>query len=261
MAINSSQLDVVGIFYEDTPTLKEVIQNDSGTALQRQHLSARDQAEVDFFGLYIDCQHSQYDISMSVPRGWFSTAECMDELLMRKAELILVYGTSIIKGPIIHRYKNHILNLHLGLSPYYRGSGTNYFPFVNREPEYCGATYMYLDSGIDTGEIIHQIRPLILSVDSFHQLSNRFLIRAFQAYIIIAANHACLELPSSLSQSYDHNRTRLLYKDKDFTPESVKMLYSNFNSGMLEEYLENFQARVSKVPLVQQKFLQVEGNK
>ena len=69
---------------------------------------------------------------------------------------ILVYGTSIIKGELVNYFTGKILNLHLGISPYYRGSGTNYFPFVNNEPEYAGCTFMYLDHGIDTGEIIHQ---------------------------------------------------------------------------------------------------------
>ena len=40
---------------------------------------------------------------------------------------------------------NKILNLHLGISPYYKGSGTNYFPLVNNEPQYVGATFMFLD--------------------------------------------------------------------------------------------------------------------
>ena len=93
--------------------------------------------------------------------------------------------------------RNKILNLHLGLSPYYRGAGTNYFPFVNNEPEYVGSTFMYLDEGIDTGEIIHQIRPLINITDSFHQLSNRFLIHSFKTYSKIAERnlHFGLEDP------------------------------------------------------------------
>jgi methionyl-tRNA formyltransferase len=61
------------------------------------------------------------------------------------------------------------------LSPYYRGSGTNFFPFVNNEPEYVGATFMYIDEGIDTGEIIHQIRPTIFLGDTIHHVGNRLI--------------------------------------------------------------------------------------
>jgi len=46
----------------------------------------------------------------------------------------------------------------LGLSPYYLGSGTNYWPLVNEKPEFVVATFMHIDTDIDTEEIIHQIR-------------------------------------------------------------------------------------------------------
>ena len=167
--------------------------------------------------------------------------------------MILVYGTSIIKGKIINQFKNKILNVHLGISPYYRGSGTNYFPFVNNEPEYCGATYMYLDEGVDTGEIIHQIRPDIFSVDSFHHLSNRFLIKVFKTFRKVAENIENISLKDNFLKH--KNNKRIFIKRSDFSEESVKILYENFANGMIKKYLMNKQLRDSKVPLIEQKFL------
>ena len=53
-------------------------------------------------------------------------------------------------------FSRKFLNVHLGLSPYYRGSGTNVWPLINTEPDMVGAT-LCIDAGIDNGEIIHQI--------------------------------------------------------------------------------------------------------
>ena len=149
------------------------------------------------------------------------------------------------------------MNLHLGLSPYYRGAGTNYFPFVNNEPEYAGSTFMYLDEGIDTGEIIHQIRPMINITDSFHQLSNRFLIHSFKTYSKIAERNLQFGLKDPVINNTYKNNKRLVYKKSDFSGESVIQMYSNFQNGMLDQYLLNQKDRCSNVPIREQDWLTI----
>ena len=58
---------------------------------------------------------------------------------------------------------------------------------------------MYLDHGIDTGEIIHQVRPIINRNDSFHQLSNRFLKTSFELFIFTILNNIFSAPPESTS--------------------------------------------------------------
>ena len=38
-----------------------------------------------------------------------------------------------------------MINVHLGLSPYYKGSATNFWPFVNNELQFLGVTFMVTD--------------------------------------------------------------------------------------------------------------------
>ena len=76
-----------------------------------------------------------------------------------RPDVVLVFGTGILREPLLSAFDGRIINIHLGLSPYYRGAGTNFWPLVNREPEYVGATIHYLDAGIDTGPIISHARP------------------------------------------------------------------------------------------------------
>ena len=71
-----------------------------------------------------------------------------------RPDVVLVFGTGILREPLLSAFDGRIINIHLGLSPYYRGAGTNFWPLVNREPEYVGATIHYLDAGIDTGPIL-----------------------------------------------------------------------------------------------------------
>lgn len=247
---DSTKLKVEKAFYEQGNLFNKLVYKKNVNTLQKNHLMARDQAEEDVFGLFMD---KDLEISNIVERGWFSSDKCFDLVREINPDLILVYGTSIIKGPIINYFKNKILNVHLGLSPYYRGAGTNYFPFVYDEPEYCGATYMFLDEGIDTGKIIHQIRPDIFEVDSFHQLSNRFLIKVFKTYRIISENIKEISLKDK-NPKYE-NKKRILIKISDFSEESVQRLYKNFTNGMIKNYLHNKHLRDYKVPLIEQKWL------
>ena len=112
-------------------------------------------------------------------KDYLSSDIFLNQIIKLKPDLILVYGTSIIKGNFIKIFDKKIINIHLGLSPYYRGSGTNFFPFVNNEPEFCGVTFMFLDAGVDTGNIIHQIRPNIKAFDNFHEICNKLLSEMF----------------------------------------------------------------------------------
>jgi len=244
----SRHLNVVAVFHEQKALIQPRQEHSLNSQILVDHLDLRLQSELDFFGLYLD-QDPVPTLIKEVREGWLSSDECLDELRQHGVDLIMVYGSSIIKGDILNRYHSRILNLHLGLSPYYRGSGTNFFPFVNNEPEYAGATFMYLDAGVDTGPIIHQIRPELSTADSFHQLSNRFLIRAFNIYIQIAEGFSDVTAESESYRDVRFGDKRLLYRRSDFTPETVEMLSANFRDGMIESYLAHREERISKAPI------------
>ena len=112
---------------------------------------------------------------------------------------------------------------------------------------------MYLDDGVDTGEIIHQIRPLILDGDSFFQLSFRFLVKAFKIYLKIAENLDALETDIHLDIGKLPEREFLVYKRKDFTLDSLRRLYQNLESGMISRYVHQADARCKSAPIIQQK--------
>ena len=69
-----------------------------------------------------------------------------------KPALIIVYGTGLIKQEIID-IAPKIMNLHLGMSPFYRGTATTLWPYYDKRPEMNGCTIMKLDDGIDSGDI------------------------------------------------------------------------------------------------------------
>jgi len=61
------------------------------------------------------------------------------------------YGP-ILKDPLVSHYKDRIVNLHATYLPYGKGIGTTFFGFLAGTP--AGVSLHFIDSGIDTGDIL-----------------------------------------------------------------------------------------------------------
>jgi methionyl-tRNA formyltransferase len=78
----------------------------------------------------------------------------------------------IFKKEVIDIPSNKIINCHAGKLPYYRGRNILNWALINDEKEF-GVTVHYVDSGIDTGDIILQRVYFINDDDSYSTLLNR----------------------------------------------------------------------------------------
>lgn len=75
--------------------------------------------------------------------------------LLEDVDFIISYGyRHIIKNDVLDRFLNRAINLHISLLPWNRGADPNLWSFLEDTPK--GVTIHYLDSGIDTGDILAQ---------------------------------------------------------------------------------------------------------
>ena len=72
-------------------------------------------------------------------------------------DLIMVLGGSVLRHPVIQTAKK-VVNLHMGLSPHYRGAVANQFAVLRRDAGRIGNTIHYVTNGVDTGDIIARIQ-------------------------------------------------------------------------------------------------------
>ena len=85
-----------------------------------------------------------------------------------ESDLYVVFGASYIKGELCeHLVSNHTYNIHMGVSPHYRGSSTNFWAMYDKHPEYVGATIHVLTKGLDSGPIVCHAFPVLEAVDPF----------------------------------------------------------------------------------------------
>lgn len=159
-----------------------------------------------------------------------------------------VYGSSIIKEPLLSAIpKGRFVNLHLGLSPYYRGSGTNFWPLANNEPEYVGATLLHIDAGIDTGDIITHVRPKFSVDDTAHTIGCKTIMEGGYALKkILSVLQRGEQLPRVKQWECSDEK---IYRRKDFSDGVIRKYHANLQAGMMEKYLRGGEKKIKLVSL------------
>jgi len=215
-------------------------------AVIRRHFAARDESEARYFAADSSLRVAPGAVHRTVAAGGCSDPAEVSLMAAVRPDVVLVFGTGILREPVLSAFDGRILNIHLGLSPYYRGAGTNFWPLVNREPEFVGATIHYLDAGIDTGPILSHVRPSIERGDGPHDIGNKTIVAAAAALLQAAAAHV-----SGAARAVPQWSGGRLYQRKDFSADAVGTLYRNFETGMIDEYLDARASRDAALRLIE----------
>ena len=73
-----------------------------------------------------------------------------------KSDVYVVFGSSFIKGELIDfLVKQNAINIHAGVSPYYRGTDCNFWALYDTNPHLVGATIHLLSKRLDSGPILY----------------------------------------------------------------------------------------------------------
>ncbi|WP_108814267.1 formyltransferase family protein [Loktanella sp. Alg231-35] len=236
------RLDVVASYCEgnEKSLTRRVADDPDATDLMRAHTQARAQSEHDFFGMAtaIMGDHSR---PIQIAKGDINSAHVSTQIQAVAPDVIVCYGTSIIKGALLQTPVGLFMNVHLGLSPYYRGSGTNVFPLIDNALDLVGATFMHIDEGIDTGKIIHQIRADYCVGDSVHSVGNRLIAKMCHVAADIAANH------DALTDEPQPKGEGKLHKQADFDAEACEQLYAALTPFRVLAHNERRDAELPKI--------------
>tara|TARA_B100001175_G_scaffold314786_1_gene324877 strand:+ start:50787 stop:51524 length:738 start_codon:yes stop_codon:yes gene_type:complete len=72
-----------------------------------------------------------------------------------KSDYYLVFGSSYIKGDLLRFLKKKkAINIHMGISPYYKGTDCNFWALMDGNKKFVGATIHYLSEKLDGGPIL-----------------------------------------------------------------------------------------------------------
>jgi len=101
-----------------------------------------------------------------------------------KSDIYVVFGSSYIKGELVdYLVKQKAINIHMGISPYYRGTDCNFWALYDDNPHLVGATIHMLSKGLDSGPMLYHAMSNIKSnpfeytmsavKSAFHSISER----------------------------------------------------------------------------------------
>ena len=239
--------DLVGVWQEEKSFHPErYARNDIEERVITEHFAKRDESEERYFPA-----HGAVSASLNtrrVPPGACNDPAEIEQMSALQPAVVLVFGTGMLRDRVLTMFAGRIINIHLGLSPYYRGSGTNFWPLVNREPEYVGATIHCLDPRLDYGSILTHARPAIDRGDGPHDIGNKAILRA--AEVALQAAASLLAGNTGILPQWTKGR---LYQRKHFSADAVRRLYRNVETGMIDEYLAHRASRDAALRLIELK--------
>ena len=164
-----------------------------------------------------------------------------------RPDLIAVLGSSVISPKVISVPPVGAINLHSGLSPYYRGTWSYGWPIVNNEPEYIGATVHHVDPGIDTGDIIFQTRPVLDERDDLNTIFLKVIAEGME--LVEDAIDVMMRKGVAVSHTQP-KETGKLYRTKDFTADVARRCLARIKGGVMGRYNEVKQSADARVPLL-----------
>ncbi len=73
-----------------------------------------------------------------------------------KSDIYLVFGSSYIKGELVDfLVSQKAINIHAGVSPYYRGTDCNFWALYDNNPHLVGSTIHLLSKSLDSGPMLY----------------------------------------------------------------------------------------------------------
>jgi hypothetical protein len=166
-----------------------------------------------------------------------------DELNTEKTEkflsnysncILLSYGIHKLNNSILNIFGDKAFNIHGGLSPWFRGNATLFWPFYFLKPQYAGMTIHRLTSKLDGGDILHHSLPDLVYGDGIHDTACRAVVKV--------ADDLC-----KIFEFYDNGKILNCVKQKnagklfvssDWDPVMLGVIYDFFNDKIVDMYLD-----------------------
>jgi len=141
------------------------IDNEDLLELAEKHVNLRIKYSNEMFLLLGLKFPTNVDVLNIVSGNELNNQNTFNFIKERLPNYLILYGAPLIKQNILDLFKNRVINFHLGLSEYYRGSVSNLMALYNNEYTKVGATIHEVVKKIDGGNIIETINADYLLKD------------------------------------------------------------------------------------------------
>jgi len=166
----------------------------------------------------------------NIPYSFIDKHNSIESQLILKtsdADILLLYGTKIIRSDVLAIPKIGCLNAHSSLLPKYRGGKSEFWMLYNDETQYAGVTIHWVNPGLDDGDIFLQQPIQVVDNDTVESLRKKSVPLAAKLFVEAIKN---IEQGNIIRIPQDESQAT---KFKWQTPEEInnfKMKYAKKRS-------------------------------
>jgi folate-dependent phosphoribosylglycinamide formyltransferase PurN len=157
------------------------------TRLRKLLLSGRDARMLSAAGMKMQPVDGQEIVHV----GSANSPELTDTLTKLQPKVVLLAGCRLLSQRTLDGIDCPVLNYHAGITPKYRGMNGAYWALATGDAENFGATVHLVDAGVDTGEVLYQVRGKPMPGDNLTNYALR--LAALSREICVKAVEDALE--------------------------------------------------------------------
>ena len=201
--------------------------------LYKEHFDKRDKVEREYYKEKRTDIYEKYCQVLKTTPSTLNSKETRAFIQERKPDVCFIFGTNLIKDNLTEVMPPLKINLHLGLSPWYRGSATLFWPFYNLQPQFAGSTFHQISNEPDAGAILHQTVPTLSKGSTMHEVCADTVVQS-------AKDAVTLLTMISINGNMELKKQKSSGKNwliKDFEPHHLNLIYKLYDDKIVDEYL------------------------
>ncbi len=204
--------------------------DESLRTLYQLHFNRRNASELEFF---TDDTFPEVE-TLRVAMSELNEAGVHEFLQTAQPDLFISYGIHMLSNETLGLLSGEAWNIHGGLSPWYRGCITHFWPSYLLEPQMTGMTVHDLTAELDAGPVVHQNTAPMIRGDGLHDVACRAVLGLADELPQL------IELQSKLGklERQIHTTTGKLWRAADWHPSHLKLIYDVFDDRIVDRYLD-----------------------
>ncbi len=194
------------------------------------HFSERERVEHESFGAV-----QWPDVpSLSIAVTELNSQPVINIIKQHATDLLISYGCHKLSQELLDSVPKHKWNCHGGLSPWYKGAITHFWPSYMLEPQMTGMTVHQLSNQLDAGAIIHQCAAPLVRGDTLHMLAARAVIALGEELPQLAE----LAISADAIPNQPQTSNGMLWRASQWQPHHLPLIYQHYQDAIVDAYLD-----------------------
>ncbi len=197
------------------------------------HFKKREQAEKKYFE-EISYEHFNKTIEkLDTKKEELNSIRTKQWIVEFNPDIVISYGIHKLSDDMLRVLPENSFNIHGGLSPWYRGNITLFWPFYFLKPNWAGMTIHELTDKIDGGDILHHSVPELDKGDGIHDVACKAVIKVSEDLItIFKMLKKVKQIPRTEQKS-----SGKIFNSSDWKPQHLRLIYNTFNDDIVDKFL------------------------